>query len=293
MRGSDEYALSISDPPHSGDLSPILAKIAERLEKTYSNGEPKLFSTEAAAAISILRRAEVDLDILPVDRTPINKVRELLGYIGPLAALSYAEDAATEKPISLSKVMPGESVFSFSERNGMDWLDVIELNELEWPYFSDVERPGVLVPGRSEAKVFLSGGRIGNQQTGSPSNGIQEEIRDYELQESGDYTSDNSGWFSLVGGPENLIEALRRQFKTAEGFFPEVPGYGFFALRPDGQIGNFGTTERIESFRFKIARMVTLNGRLSPPRSVDFDSTAGVIRIEFETSPIENISIEL
>lgn len=193
----------------------------------------------------------------------------------------------------------GETIHRVAAAAKVDWQVIAELNNLRFPYTAqNGSKPmsGVLIEGQD--MILVPAGRPGATPSVVYGNGLDNDLgTDFEIRESdGDFIATIGGNLKTIDGGDNVAQALTSQCKTVQGFFEELPDYGAHWLLPGRGLGSWFTTEWEEIFHFRIAKMITLDGRLSSPDAIETRFYAGVFSITFSaktTSGREQLNLEI
>jgi len=193
--------------------------------------------------------------------------------------------------VSLRPFGADEDLHSVAAGAGITWAELVDLNNLRWPYTSMTAAPGVLVPGESNIKTPTK--ILETRPTTSEPDRNGGNIGIDILRDKGtDLVSLGHGFLSRISGPANIVQSLTGQCNTVGGFYEEAPDWGAVWLRSGQGIGDFISDSLLDLFYFHLARMITFDGRLQSPDSISTRYSAGVTTMRFRarTADGEQIS---
>lgn len=182
--------------------------------------------------------------------------------------------------LSKYEIRGGDTIRSLAQRLLGDfkrWRELVEINQLVYPFISDSSAPGVLSPG--DSLIYP-----GNVPGSPPSDELEAELygRDLALQDG--YLQLQGGTLGLALGLENLRAALERRLSTERGGLPAHPtSYG---RKINQYIGGVADDVNLRLIKLELDACC-----LQDPRAIAVDSSAAhdgraVARAQARVTPV-------
>lgn len=182
-----------------------------------------------------------------------------------------------------------QSIAANKLKDGSLWYDLAIVNNLKPPYISKASVPGTVAPGAKIKIPVLS--LAGNDKIGQNEDDIYK--TDFRWVETGKSTPgqprvtlaiDRRTYtdFKLVGGIDNLVQALQMRIWTERGSMPLIPEYGIRRI-----LGLKGLEGAIEIVRVQLRETILADSRvklvknikITTPQSDQIDIEADVVPV--------------